>query len=162
MNIGFFDIETTGFDPKKDRVLVVCIGNNSNSRIKVIKTGKLSEEQVIRESLSALSIYGSIVSWNGASFDVPFLSKRAQKYGMRFNHNFHIDLMQTSSKFFPKIDKSLETMALTFMISKEKMPFDTSIWRMAKSGDKESIEYIAEHCSIDVQLLKELWKKIME
>jgi len=48
------------------------------------------------------------------------------------------------------------------MIDKEKTPFDTSVWRMAKAGDKESIEYIAEHCSTDVELLKELWKRIME
>ena len=162
MKIGFFDIETTGFNPEKDKVLVVCIANSSNSRIRVIKSDKNEEEEVITNALAALSVYGSLVSWNGASFDVPFLAKRANRYGLKFAPTNHIDLKQKSAKFFPKIEKTLDSMALTFLIDKEKSPYDASIWKLAKTGDRKSVEYIVEHCSTDVELLKRLWKAIME
>ena len=162
MNIGFFDIETTGFHPEKDEILVVCIANNATSRVKVIKKGKMTEEEVIRESLSSMLIYGSIVSWNGSSFDVPFLSKRAQKYGLRFNHKFHVDLMKKSSKFLPNVEKSLESMASALLIDANLTEYDASIWKMAKRGDKNAMNYIVEHCSSDVIALKRVWNKIME
>jgi uncharacterized protein YprB with RNaseH-like and TPR domain len=160
MRTGFFDIETTGFSHESDKIIVICIANDMNSKVKIIKSDKMSERDVINSAVRELNKYRSIVSWNGMSFDVPFLTKRAQIYGIKFNHKSHIDLRVESLKIFPNIDKSLESMALTFMIDKEKTPFDTSIWRMAKNGDKDAMEYIIEHCSNDVLLLKELWKRI--
>lgn len=162
MNIGFFDIETTGFHPEKDEILVVCIANNATSRVKVIKKGKMTEEEVIREALSSMSIYGSIVSWNGSSFDVPFLSRRAIKYGLRFNHKFHIDLMQKSARFIPNVEKSLDAMASTLLIDTHPTEYNASIWKMAKRGDKDAMQYIVDHCSSDVITLKKVWKKLME
>jgi hypothetical protein len=162
MNIAFFDIETTGFQPEKDSILVICILNSESSRVKVIKRGKMSEQELIHSAISTLSSYGTIVSWNGMKFDIPFLSKRARKHGFIFNHKSHVDLMQKSSKFFPKIDKNLSSMANMLHVDDDYGDYDNEIWKLAKSGDKDAIDYVAEHCSGDVLTLKRIWKAIME
>ena len=113
-------------------------------------------------SISSMLNYDIIVSWNGSSFDIPFLSKRAQKYGLRFNHKFHVDLMRESSKFLPNVEKSLDSIASTLLIDTDLTEYDPYIWKMAKKGDKESMQYIIEHCSSDVITLKKVWNKIME
>ncbi len=82
-SIAFFDIETTGLSPSRDRITVVGIynGNESKTYVRGINLGDIVEE---------FSKYRLLVSFNGARFDIPFIKSEFPEIEFK---QLHIDLM---------------------------------------------------------------------
>jgi len=78
----FIDIETTGLSPSSSHVTTVCV--HSPKETKSYVTGVNMEELQ-----GDLAKYMYIVSFNGARFDLPFLSTNL---GLRFDQ-IHLDLL---------------------------------------------------------------------
>lgn len=163
MKTAFFDIETTGFDKKRDQILVVCFSNSKNDKVTIIEHGDEGELSLIEETVAQLIKYERIVSWSGDRFDVPFLQYRASKHGISFGHINHIDLCRIARNKFKKAKSySLDAFSKSFKTDDQKTPFSMEIWQQAINGDEEAMEYIIEHCVQDVVVLKQLWNAIME
>ena len=84
MNITF-DIETTGLDPLKDRI--ICIASNLNGKEEVIldKDEKSILDKfwgLVREMKTKDATF-KLIGFNCWSFDVPFLIVRSFKYGVK-------------------------------------------------------------------------------
>lgn len=47
-------------------------------------------------------------------------------------------------------------------IKEKKMPITSHHWIRAMAGHKESLDYIYEHCKIDVRILEKVYNKISE
>ena len=83
-----FDIETTGLSHKYNKVILIGIMYNSNNQtiIKQFFASRESEEkEILVEFISSISKFSNHISFNGISFDIPFLNARFKKYDINFS-----------------------------------------------------------------------------
>lgn len=94
-NFKFMDIETLGLS----NVPIILIGvaeikGNSIISTQYLLKNKIQEEAVLEGYLSHLNDESVHVTFNGATFDVPFIRNRCNYYGMEHNLDLaHIDLL---------------------------------------------------------------------
>lgn len=103
-SFAVFDIETTGLSPANSKVVLTGI-------LKVDQNGGLvqqffadqndDEEAVIRATMDALNSIDYVITYNGRHFDMPFMKKRAQKYGLTFPDLYNLDLYLLISGYAP-------------------------------------------------------------
>jgi DNA polymerase III epsilon subunit-like protein len=76
------DIETTGLDPKVDRVIAVGLLQGQGEPITLTDP---DEATLLRETLAALNRLDPevVLTYNGISFDLPFLLERCRQHGIR-------------------------------------------------------------------------------
>ena len=82
-NAAFLDIETTGLSP--DRSIITLVGILDSDGYHAFIHG-----QNLTDLREAVEKYDLIVTYNGASFDLPFIEHH---FGSLFRHTPHIDLM---------------------------------------------------------------------
>ena len=71
---AYLDIETTGLWPRQDHITVIGIYLDAGHNERVVQ---LVGEQVTRDNLLAsLDGAGTIFTYNGAAFDLPFIEER--------------------------------------------------------------------------------------
>ena len=81
-NAAFLDIETTGLSPEYSIITLVGILDRDGYHSYVF-------DQNLTDLREALEKYDLIVTYNGASFDLPFIEHH---FGTLFRHTAHIDL----------------------------------------------------------------------
>lgn len=86
-----FDLETTGLDPKKDRIFAIGIKDNRNTEI-VLEVKGETEEELKNKEISAIITFFEIISliepdviagYNSENFDFEFLNERCHQLGVR-------------------------------------------------------------------------------
>lgn len=90
-DVVLFDIETTGFSPKYNMIYMIgCIyfSNNKVHMIQWLAEKDADEYAVLYEFNKFIRSYTAIISFNGDSFDLPFINKRANFYKINFDHDF--------------------------------------------------------------------------
>ena len=98
-----FDIETTGLFPHHDQIILSGLldtGGDTVSATQFFCDQTGDEPSLIRNTLDVLTQADVILTYNGSSFDLPFLEKRAAKYGIPVSLNYcHLDLYSVLSSF---------------------------------------------------------------
>lgn len=95
LRIGILDIETTGLNPESCFfVLGGIISYESNSLEQFFVEDPAKEKEILEIYLKKLSSFDVIITYNGHSFDIPFIIKRASKLGITidFNLPYNLDL----------------------------------------------------------------------
>ena len=92
-NVVALDIETTGLDPNKDSIILVGILQISDAGgFTQFFCEDLYEEKLLLSFLiSALASADLIITYNGASFDIPFINKRLTKFGFDYSIPSHMN-----------------------------------------------------------------------
>ena len=87
---AYIDIETTGVDPEADALTVIGIAFEQEEELRLVH---LYEATLTRKGLlAALAGVGSLYSWNGLRFDLPFIAARLE---VNLAESFrHCDLKQ--------------------------------------------------------------------
>lgn len=103
-----FDIETTGLSPKSSLLILSGFtmkdSNENLSMIQVFSEGG-DEFDVITKTLEILSEVDYIITFNGASFDLPFLIERAKALGIEHKPlPYNLDIYKLI-KSFSEINK---------------------------------------------------------
>jgi len=95
-SLGFFDIETTGLSPKQDTFILGGLlgqekisGKQSSTITQCFAPTKEEEAEQLEQYLTELSKQEIWISYNGDSFDSPFLAKRMTKLGIGEKLPFH-------------------------------------------------------------------------
>ncbi|WOO36388.1 ribonuclease H-like domain-containing protein [Anaerocolumna sp. AGMB13020] len=84
-DIFFFDIETTGFSPKTSYVYLIggiYYRKGSWHLIQWLNEEPNKEAQLIVEFEAFIKSFKRIIHYNGSGFDIPFLQKKAESYGL--------------------------------------------------------------------------------
>ena len=155
-NVCFFDIETTGLKPERNKTTTVSFYRNGESKT-LIRGQDLTREK-LEEEMFESSI---LVSFNGKRFDQPFLEK---SFDMNIE-NPHIDLMYLYKRLgysggLKKIEKELS-------VDRELEDIDgreaIRLWKKyEKKGDDEALEKLVRYNQYDAENLQELMELARE
>lgn len=100
------DIETTGLSARKNRVILggLLSPNDRSGRLAVqyFADSLDDEEELLGRYADAVSSYGTIITYNGRSFDIPFMKKRMKAYGIGsagLDSVYQLDLYRVLKKY---------------------------------------------------------------
>lgn len=108
-----FDLETLGLSSRRDPIILSGFLEEKNGAYHAVQffaETPEQEEALIRETLSFLNTQSFLLTFNGRSFDIPFFTARAAKFGLRkeaeqaFRHIYHLDLYQIIRSYSPLAD----------------------------------------------------------
>ena len=100
----FFDIETSGVSYSRSHITVIGAAYIADGKIHVLQwfaDVPGSEPYIIQDFFDHLKGFDTLVTYNGISFDVPYVKKRATHWGLDLpdSHPDHIDLFKYSRPF---------------------------------------------------------------
>jgi len=96
LKTAVFDIETTGLSPSRDKVIltgILLIRSGTAKTIQFFAESPEDEKEVIENTIETLKQADLTITYNGKSFDLPFIAKRAEKnYAGPFPEIYNLDL----------------------------------------------------------------------
>ena len=102
LNTTVFDIETTGLFHSKDCIINAGFCNVDGELWQNFTQDPSDEKRVVEEALARIEGADAVITYNGDTFDLPFLQRRAQKYGLceRLPLFWSIDLYRWLKKYW--------------------------------------------------------------
>ena len=152
---AFLDIETTGLSPGDSVVTMVGV---------LDRTGftAYTRGENLQELPRAISKHKLIVTFNGASFDLPFLRHEFQASSQDdlFDHAAHLDLRYAMKKAgytggLKRFEQALgvgRESALSNLSGRDAI----TLWRMADEGEQGAMETLIRYNAEDVASLPDL------
>ena len=104
LNKTVFDIETTGLSARRDRMVCASFCDPSDGTVlQFFADSPSDEKELIEKTIRELARCQAVITYNGASFDLPFLNERAKKYGISTDRLFFwtIDLYRWIRTYWP-------------------------------------------------------------
>lgn len=107
--VCFLDIETTGFSRKYNMIYLIGIVffNIEEKRwelIQIFADDKNSEKEILLQLIEYVKDFDVIVTYNGDSFDIPFINSRFELYNIDYNlfsiENFDIYKLVKENKVY--------------------------------------------------------------
>lgn len=88
--VCFLDIETTGFSRKYDLIYLIGLvfydyEKKSWNLVQIFADNKNSEKDLLLKLIDYVKDFDMIISYNGDSFDIPFINTRLKLYDIDFN-----------------------------------------------------------------------------
>ncbi len=145
----FLDIETTGLDKYNDDITTIGLFDGKQSRVFVNGTD-------LDEFKKEIEKYSMIVTFNGACFDLPFISN---KFNMQFDH-LHIDLRWALKRL--GLTGGLKYIEKTLEITRDDEVADmdgweaVKLWYRYKKGDRSALHLLIKYNIEDIENLKTL------
>lgn len=95
LSYAVFDIETTGLSPKFNKVILTGIIKNVPGQdpelYQFFAQHPAEEEEVIRKTVEVLNEVDFVITYNGKSFDMPFMAERSRKYDVQLGQIYNLD-----------------------------------------------------------------------
>jgi uncharacterized protein YprB with RNaseH-like and TPR domain len=174
--VGFFDIETTGFDAGFGMMLswAIKVGGEKKIYHDVITADDMEkcrlgdeDKRIVRSCVEKILTFDRVVTHYGNDFrfDAPFLRTRAVSLGIPFPAHGtlkHTDTYPILKKKFKLGRNRLETACRTLIGETDKTHLNPQIWRRAGRGDKRALSYVLKHNIADVVDLEKVYEKIKD
>jgi len=167
--IGFLDIECSNLDADFGIVLTYCIKIKDEDKIyeRTITPRDLRtclDKRVIEQCVKDLKNFDRVITYYGSRFDIPFLRTRAISLGVPFpgfGELLHNDVYFAARGRLCMSSKRLDNVCRTLFGATEKTRIEPKYWIKALMGDKESLEYLSDHCRRDVIELERVYNALM-
>ena len=103
LNTTVFDIETTGLFHSRDCIINAGFCSSMGEVWQNFTEDPSDEKRVVSEALEKIAEADAVVTYNGDTFDLPFLQRRAQKYGLceKLPLLWSVDLYRWLKKYWP-------------------------------------------------------------
>lgn len=103
LNTAVFDIETTGLLHSRDCIINSGFCGPEEELWQNFTESPADEKRVAAEAVERLSSLEAVITYNGDSFDLPFLLARAKKYGIaeKLPAVWSVDLYRLLKKYWP-------------------------------------------------------------
>ncbi|KKM44028.1 hypothetical protein LCGC14_1562230 [marine sediment metagenome] len=160
-----FDIETTNLDA--DVGWILCASFKPVDGETYTIRGAADDTNILDAIRDELHKYDYIVTWYGTRFDLPFVATRLLLNRKEaIGRLRHIDLLYVSRFKFKFFNNKLENVADgLFGGDSVKTKLRGSVWYSARKHDKKTrekaIDYIVEHCEMDVVELENLFHELI-
>ncbi len=166
VKVAILDIETSSLEA--DAGIIVGAGLTSeNGTSEYFQVKRTSEEKDALVRLTKrLQGYDLIVTWNGRSFDIPFLTTRLLRHGMDpsvITGKRHIDLNEAVKSRLRLTFTYLDHVCDFFGIAKKKGPMGMDVPQLyvrAMEGDRKALGTIKEHCLDDLQATRKVYQRL--
>lgn len=168
-SFAVLDIETTGLSPNFSAVILIglVIFDGKEVRLEQFFAETPAEEKaIIALANKSLEDVDYVVTYNGKLFDIPFLNKRSEKYGIKFRALCNLDLFMIMKHYsdLPKLlgsmsQKSLEVFAGLSTDRSDKISGKESVELYSQyqtTGSKDMLSQILLHNSDDIKQLFQL------
>ena len=181
--VGFLDIESTGLKANWDHMICYCIKELDGGILERSVTPKeirnfIFDQNVVKQLCKDIRKFDRIVVHFGTDrkFDIPFIRSRALywqatmreqgKSGTEFDFPLYKEIRVTDTYTMARAKLCLHRNRLETICQHLKIPakghrLEPDIWQKARSGSKESIHWILEHCREDVISLEAVWKELI-
>jgi len=169
-DLVFIDLETTGFSPLNPLFLVglLFFDRERPLLLQLLARDYEEEEAVLEAAGELLSCFKVAVSYNGRSFDLPYLAGRMRFFRMTLEEiPWQLDLLHQTRRFFrPELpDCRLRTTARRLLAgeAEETLPgsaVPSAYHRFVETGDAELMAGILRHNREDLLLMAHLVKVI--
>ena len=151
--IAYLDIEATGFDLDRDKIVLISLGYYLNEdQFKIIQffaESPCEEESILKEFKKSMKNFKRWCSYNGTAFDEPFIVRKMNKFNLGFRlPSEHIDLFRIIRPFHKKMG-----MKSCSLKSVEKF---TGIKRRDEINGARSVEIYNEYLVKHDEKLKEI------
>jgi predicted PolB exonuclease-like 3'-5' exonuclease len=156
-------------NPRTGRVVAVGLAGVNGAQVVTLE--HLDERQVISHALSAIDATRPLVTFNGTSFDVPYLFTRAAivgalipvrvgEYLRRYSTHPHIDLAAVLANYGPpRKGDTLHGWARAFGLPVEDETTGADMASMVEAGDWAGV---ADHCRSDILLTRALYERMAD
>ena len=169
--IGYFDIETTGFKADWDWMLTYAILDDKTDKVYStlitvpdLRNEKVMDKKVVTQCVKDMQNFDVLIGFYTTRFDLPFIRTRAVVFDVAFPGYDELltkDVYYTVRNKFALGSNRLQNACNILLGKSDKTALDRKIWQTAqRCGNKQSLNYIQEHCIIDVHELKKLYKKV--
>jgi uncharacterized protein len=164
--VVILDIETTSLEA--DAGTLVSVGLMSDvGHGEYLEAKRTSEERSLLLKLAKrLESYDVMVTWNGRSFDVPFLTTRLMKHGIDprpILRKSHIDLADVVKGRLRLTFTYLDHVCDFFQIDRKKGPMGLDVPHLyvrALEGDRKALLSIREHCLDDLRATRQVFLRL--
>ncbi len=154
---GYLDIEASNLHANWGIVLtyVIKVKGEDTFYQKTVTRNELRhclDKKVMEQCLKDLAKFDRIYTFYGTGFDVKFLRTRAIALGLEFpeyGYLFHNDVYYMARNRLCLNSNRLDNVCMALFGETTKTRLTPKYWTRALMGDKESLEYIAEHCRQD-------------
>lgn len=171
--VAFLDIETTGLGAASATVTLVGIltREGAGRRLQQFFVDEpRAEREVLAQVVSRLAGLGGVVTFNGHSFDLPFLRERAKRYGLRLPWLEGWDLLHEARRWRRTNgsvnDCRLSTMLAHFGISRvdhsSGLDVISAYWDWVNKKKRSARRLILDHNAEDVLLLPDLAARLVQ
>ena len=173
LNTAVFDLETAGLNSQKDMIISASFIDEDGENIRqYFCDDPQAEYLLITKILEELDSLDAVITYNGDSFDIPFLKTRAKKYGMeeKFPRIWSIDIYRmlkeywAAGKLLPSLSQSSVEKALGIDVMRtdridgaECIPLYN---RYLARGDEDAKEKILLHNADDVRQLSKIASRL--
>ena len=164
--VAVLDIESTSLEA--DAGILIGAGLISDAgRREYLEAKRSSEEKSLLEKLrKRLESFDVLVTWNGRSFDLPFLTTRFMKHGLDprpILRKSHIDLADIVKSRLRLTFTYLDHVCDFFEINRKKGPMGLDVPHLyvrALEGDRKALTAIREHCLDDLHATRQVFLKL--
>lgn len=126
-----------------------------------------NEREILASMIEHISKHHILFTWNGSRFDLPFLTARAIKHGLRaelVHRPTHVDLADFVRSYLKLSLSTLYHVARFLNISKDLSTegLDVpSLYIRAVNGDRSAANKIRKHCRDDLEVTRKVYLKIL-
>jgi len=168
--LAVIDIETSGFTPALPIFLVGVLTFEPNPKKRIfLARHPVEEPAMLKEAVSVIADKACVITYNGASFDLPMLEKRCNRLDVPFQKPFNVDLLPIVRKLIGQEvpDCKLKTIErIVLQYERYNDPASSEVpeiyQRFFLEQNPDILQDVIDHNKKDLTSLVEIWSYLDE